>query len=155
MTKEEKALIMQLMGQTYGELKQNDERIVGRSGNLQPGSEIMKQQVEQFMTTPTQQSQPMAPPPAEPPREPEQQAPPTQSHEISYKQAAQELIQLEQASQADPAPDEKNQLEFDLKEPEKIDKLIETVEMNRLLLKEIKLLLEKNGRKKAQNRKPG
>ena len=147
MTNEEKALVMQLMGQTYGQVKQNDSMIVGKSGNLSPGSDVMKQQVEQLIGTPTQ--------PAPVARPSTQQAPPAQPQEVSHEQAAQELIQLEQARQAETISAETDQLEFDLREPAKIDKLIEAVELNRLLLKEIKLLLEKNGTKKASNKKPG
>lgn len=161
MTNEEKALVMQLMGQTYGQIKQNDSMIVGQAGNLQPGSEVMKQQVEQLMATPTQPEQfapqPVQQPqqPVQQPQQPAQQAPSAKPQEVSHEQAAQELIQLEQARQAETISAETDQLEFDLREPEKIDKLIEAVELNRLLLKEIKLLLEKNGTKKASNKKPG
>tara|TARA_R110002020_G_scaffold438063_1_gene648470 strand:+ start:7081 stop:7560 length:480 start_codon:yes stop_codon:yes gene_type:complete len=159
MTKEEKALVMQLMGQTYGQIKQNDSMIVGSSGNLQPGSEVIKQQVEQLMAQPTQPTQPVQQAQqaqqAQQVQQPVQQAPSEPPKEVSHQQAAQELIQLEQARQAETISEEKDQLEFDLREPEKIDKLIQAVDLNRLLLKEIKLLLEKNGRKNASNKKPG
>ena len=153
MTNEEKTLVMQLMGQTYGQVKQNDSMIVGKAGNLQPGSEVMKQQVEQLMAQPTRPNPgPHAPAPAP---APDQLAPSAKPQEVSHQQAAQELLQLEQAHQAETISEEKDQLEFNFREPEKIDKLIEAVELNRLLLKEIKLLLENNGTKKASNKKPG
>ena len=154
MTNEEKGLIMQLMGQTYGQMKQNDSMIVGKAGNLQPGSEVLKQQVEQLMAQPTRPQQ-IAPQPVQQAPQPVQQAPSAKPQEVSHEQAAQELIQLEQARQAETISEEKDQLEFDLREPEKIDKLIEAVELNSLLLKESKLLLKENGRKKASNKKPG
>ena len=154
MTNEEKGLIMQLMGQTYGQMKQNDSMIVGKAGNLQPGSEVLKQQVEQLMAQPTRPQQ-IAPQPVQQAPQPVQQAPSAKPQEVSHEQAAQELIQLEQARQAETISAEPDQLEFDLREPEKIDKLIEAVELNSLLLKESKLLLKENGRKKASNKKPG
>ena len=57
MTPEAKAAVMQLMGQTYGQVKKQDEMLVGTSNSLRPKSNEMKQMVEQLVRTPTAQSQ--------------------------------------------------------------------------------------------------
>jgi len=154
MTEEEKALIMNFVGQTYGQSHKNDQMIVGQSNSLAPQSEAVKQQFENIARAPTRQQmqhmqqQPPAPP-QEPQPQPVQEAPP-----VSYEQAVKELQEVE------PAPavveQDNNQLEFNLKDPEKIDTLIDAIKSNGLLLKEIILLLEKNGRrKKPSDKKPG
>ena len=157
MTEEEKALIMQFVGQTYGQSHKNDQMIVGHSGNLAPQSEAVKQQFENIARTPTVQGQQVPPPPP-----PVQEAPP-----VSYEQAVKELQEAEPGPVRDqpvgPTPiatieQDSNQLELNLKEPEKIDKLIRAIEDNGLLLKKIIILLEKNGkstRKKTADKKPG
>jgi hypothetical protein len=155
MTDEEKALIMNFVGQTYGQSHKNDQMIVGSSNSLTPQSQAVKQQFENIARAPTQQlpqgqaSQPQAPPPQEPQPQQVQEAPP-----VSYEQAVRELQEVE------PVPpvveQDVNQLEFNLKDPEKIDMLIDAIKGNGLLLKEIILLLEKNGRrKKPSDKKPG
>jgi len=151
MTEEEKALIMNFVGQTYGQSHKNDQMIVGQSNSLAPQSEAVKQQFENIARAPTQQQmqQPQPAPPQEPQPQPAQEAPP-----VSYEQAVKELQEVEPA----PAVVERdnNQLEFNLKDPEKIDILIDAIKSNGLLLKEIILLLEKNGRrKKPSDKKPG
>ena len=151
MTEEEKALIMNFVGQTYGQSHKNDQMIVGQSNSLAPQSEAVKQQFENIARAPTQQQmqQPHPAPPQEPQPQPAQEAPP-----VSYEQAVKELQEVEPA----PAVVERdnNQLEFNLKDPEKIDILIDAIKSNGLLLKEIILLLEKNGRrKKPSDKKPG
>jgi|TARA_R100000030_G_scaffold98612_1_gene88765 hypothetical protein len=151
MTEEEKALIMNFVGQTYGQSHKNDQMIVGQSNSLTPQSELVKQQFESIARAPTQQQQVQTPPiaPQEPQPQPVQEAPP-----VSYEQAVREL------QEAEPVPiveeQNGNQLEFNLKDPEKIDMLIDAIKSNGLLLKEIILLLEKNGRrKKPSDKKPG
>ena len=151
MTEEEKALIMNFVGQTYGQSHKNDQMIVGQSNSLTPQSELVKQQFESIARAPTQQQQVQTPPtaPQEPQPQPVQEVPP-----VSYEQAVREL------QEAEPAPiveeQNGNQLEFNLKDPEKIDMLIDAIKSNGLLLKEIILLLEKNGRrKKPSDKKPG
>jgi len=150
MTEEEKALIMQFVGQTYGQSHKNDQMIVGHSGNLTPQSEAVKQQFENIARAPTQQRvQQMQ---ASPPPQPVQEAPP-----VSYEQAVKELQEAEQVPNP-PVEDNSSQLELNLKEPEKFDMLIQAIEENGLLLKKIIILLEKNGkstRKKTADKKPG
>ena len=53
MTPEEKAAVMQFMGQTYGHFHKHDQNIVGNSGNLKPKSQEMKQVFEQTARMPT------------------------------------------------------------------------------------------------------
>lgn len=36
MTEDEKRMVMQFMGQTYGEVKKQDSMLVNQSGNLSP-----------------------------------------------------------------------------------------------------------------------
>ena len=173
MTEEEKRMVMQFMGQTYGEVKKQDSMLVNQSGSLQPKSEEMKQAFANMAKQPTIQQQ--APPQQAPPQQaPPQQAPPQQpeSHAapvppvaqvpVDYEQAVKELAQVDQVT-AQPAANEQiqdpDQLTFDLKERSLFDELLETSKKTNLLLKDIKLLLEKeNGRpakKKATSKKPG
>jgi len=63
MTPEEKAAVMQFMGQTYGHLHKSDQEIIGQSGNLKPKSNQMKQVFEQTSHIPTIHGQPHQPPP--------------------------------------------------------------------------------------------
>ena len=157
MTPEQKAMVLQFMGQTYGETHKQDQNIVGNSGNLKPKSHEMKQVFEQTARMPTvhpnHQPRPMpqqAPPQQAPPQQaPPQQAPPQPVQPqpvqpVTPEQAAQEIA----AVQAPPIPDQE---EFDFSEPAKIDKLIDLIEKQTLILEKISLKLD-NG-KSAKNRK--
>jgi len=156
MTEEEKAMVMQFMGQTYGEVKKQDSMLVNQSGNLQPKSEEMKAAFTNMARTPTIQQQ-------APPQQAEPQVAPVPIQEpVDYQQAVKELAQVDQVT-ALPAVSEQvqdpNQLTFDLKERSVMDELLEASKKTNLLLKDIKILLEKeNGRpakKKATSKKPG
>lgn len=144
MTPEAKQAVMQLMGQTYGQLKKQDDMLVGQSGNLQPKSLEMKQMVEQLVASPTvaapNQPAPVpqaAPAPAPVPEAaPAPQGPP--SAPVTPEQA---MLELHQAAPA-PAPVVEEQGMFDFSEPSGIDKLIELQKETNLLLKGIKLQLE-------------
>jgi len=161
MTEEEKRMVMQFMGQTYGEVKKQDSMLVNQSGNLQPKSEEMKQAFAQMAKQPTQQDLARR---QAPPRQPEPQVqpPPVAQAPVDYEQAVKELAQTDQIVQQ-PIVSEQvqdpNQLTFDLKERSVMDELLEASKKTNLLLKDIKLLLEKeNGRptkKKATSKKPG
>ena len=147
MTPEQKAMVMQFMGQTYGETHKQDQNIVGNSGNLQPKSQEMKQVFENTARIPTVAHQPPQPTPAHPAaaQPPQPQAPaPQPIQRIAPEQAAQEIA----ATQAPPMPDQE---EFDFSEPAKIDKLIDLIEKQTLILEKISLKLD-NG-KSAKNRK--
>ena len=171
MTPEAKAAVMQLMGQTYGQMKKQDEMIVGSSAQLQGKSNEMKGLVEQLVRTPTvasnqqppQQAPPQQAPAPQPEAAPVPSGPPAGT--ISPEQAMAEL----QQQQAAPAPaqlqasldetfeDQINQtMEFDFSEPSAIDKLVELQKETNLLLKDIKLQLEsknvKPTRKKAKSK---
>ena len=151
MTPEEKAAVMQFMGQTYGHFHKHDQNIVGNSGNLKPKSQEMKQVFEQTARMPTvhpQHQHPPVPTQAPPPQHappPQQQAPaPVPVQPVTPEQAAQEIA----AAQTPSIPDQE---EFDFSEPPKIDKLIDLIEKQNLILEKINLKLD-NG-KSAKNRK--
>lgn len=161
MTEEEKRMVMQFMGQTYGEVKKQDSMLVNQSGNLQPKSEEMKQAFAEMAKQPTQQDLARR---QAPPRQPEPQVqpPPVAQAPVDYEQAVKELAQTDQIVQQPIVSDQvqdPNQLTFDLKERSVMDELLEASKKTNLLLKDIKLLLEKeNGRpakKKATSKKPG
>ena len=156
MTPEAKAAVMQLMGQTYGQQKKQDEMLVGSSGNLRPKSEEMKNMVEQLVRTPVvpskQQQQQRAQAQAQ-----AQQAPPAPAGPpapVTPEQAAAELQQTPplEVNAFAPAPGhdpgranlvaEQEQLGFDFSEPSQFDQLLEAVKESNLLLKAIKLQLE-------------
>lgn len=144
MTPQEKHALLQFMGTAYGDAHKQDQMIVGRSGQLQPNAHELKQQFEQVAATPAYHQQ-NAPQPApvhqEPvaPQQPEQPVPAGPVQPVSIEQAARELAQTE--APPSPVPVSNDQLELDLSEPTKIDKLIKLVEEQHLLLKEISLKL--------------
>ena len=152
MTPEQKAMVLQFMGQTYGETHKQDQNIVGNSGNLRPKSHEMKQVFEQTARMPTVNPHHQHPPapaqappaPAQAPPPQPQAPPPQQVQRIAPEQAAQEIA----ATQVPPMPDQE---EFDFSEPAKIDKLIDLIEKQTLILEKISLKLD-NG-KSAKNRK--
>ena len=138
--------------------------LVAQSGSLQPKSDEMKRAFENMARQPTisQQAPPQQAPPQQP-EAPEQVAAPVPDQApVDYEQAVKELAQVNQVT-AQPAANEQiqdpDQLMFDLKERSLFDELLETSKKTNLLLKDIKLLLEKeNGRpakKKATSKKPG
>ena len=142
MTEQEKAALLQFMGQAYGHTHKQDQMIVGQSQQLSPQSHILKQQFEEVLNTPAQQPQqhnaPAPVPVQEPvatPAEPQGYTPPAP---VSVEQAQQEL-----AATATNTMDQinTNQVEFDFSEPSKIDKLITLLEEQHLLLKEINIKL--------------
>ena len=104
-----------------------------------------KQMFEQTARMPTVNPHHQHPPaPAQAPP-PQPQAPPPQPVQpVTPEQAAQEIA----AAQAPPMPDQE---EFDFSEPAKIDKLIDLIEKQTLILEKISLKLD-NG-KSAKNRK--
>jgi hypothetical protein len=163
LTPEAKSAVMQLMGQTYGQMKKQDGMIVGSSAQLQGKSDEMKRLVEQLVATPTvanqQQPQPQGPPPQQaPPQQAPQAAPvPTgpPAGTITPEQAMAELQHAAPAPVA-PTPVVEETMEFDFSEPSAIDKLVELQKETNLLLKDIKLQLKstnvKPTRKKAKSK---
>ena len=152
MTPEAKAAVMQLMGQTYGQMKKQDDMIVGSSAQLQGKSNEMKGLVEQLVATPTVASpnhpHPQGPPPQQAPAQPAPQAAPVPTGPpagtITPEQAQ---LELQAAAPVAPAPVAPAQvveetMEFDFSEPTGVDKLIELQKETNLLLKDIKLQLE-------------
>ena len=148
MTAEAKAAVMQLMGQTYGQMKKQDEMLVGSSGNLAPKSTEIKNMVENLVRAP------VAPANHQPPSQPVPQPVPAQPvvptpvapASVTPEQAMAELQQV--AAPVDPAfgirsaPVVEETMEFDFSEPSGIDKLVELQKETNLLLKGIKLQLE-------------
>ena len=142
MTDEEKAALLQFMGQAYGHTHKQDQMIVGQSQQLSPQSHLIKKQFEEVMKTPTQPKQQNAPEPAPvqepvavPPEQPVQAGP---IQPVSIEQAQKELVA---ATASPPSHVNTNQVEFDFSEPSKIDKLITLAEKQTLLLKEINIKL--------------
>ena len=141
MTPQEKHALLQFMGTAYGDAHKQDQMIVGQSGQLKPNAHELKQQFEQIAATPAYQQQ-NAPPPApvqEPVATPQPEVPSGPVQPVSIEQAAKELAQIQ--SPPSPLPTSNDQLELDLSEPTKIDKLIKLVKEHTLLLKEISLKL--------------
>jgi hypothetical protein len=154
MTPEEKATLVQFMGTMYGESKKNDDMVVGQSTNLQPKANQLRNQVEQVLRTPVQKST------GAPPQPVAAQAP---SNIVTPVQAAAELSQVQQEQVVVPEPlnhvellNDPNQMEFDLSEPSKVDKIIELLESQNKLLVEIRdsSIKSKYNAKRAKNKKP-
>ena len=149
MTPEQKAGLMQLMGQTYGEAHKQDQMIIGNSGNLKPQSPDLKQQFEQVAKSPTvaPQQQLVQPPPAH-----QEQPVPTEIQQVTPEQAAQEIAASAPPPAAPtPVQEPVNQLELDLSEPSKMDKLIDLTKEQNLILKQISLKLD-NGKTAKGNK---
>ena len=149
MTPQEKAAVMQFMGQTYGEAHKNDGMMVSPSTNLKPSAEVSKRVFEETAKIPTieKNNRPPLPQP------PEQQAPSHNIAPVTPEQAAQEIaaqraIRTEQAPVAEEV--DPNQVEFDFSEPTKIDQLIDLIKDQNLILKDIRLKLSdgKNAKSK-------
>ena len=155
MTPTEKNQLLQFMGQTYGQVHQQDQMIVGQAGNLKPGSHDVKQSFENAARLPVQEqySKPNVPGPPPAPV----QAPPVEISTVTPEQAAIQLAQPELSMSppvASPTPPpQTNQLELDLSEPSKLDNIIKVLKEQNLLLKQISLKLD-NG-KKVSNKKSG
>ncbi len=166
MKPEEKNTLLQFMGQVYGETKKRDQMVVGQSTNLQPRSEEVKREFEKVLrTTPTDSigsQQPMQ----QPMQQPQVETAPVQSAIVTPEQAAAELAQsaqsqvLSQPAMTVPIENEQvvdpNQMEFDLSEPSKVDRVIELLETNNKLLVEIRnnSIKSKYNAKRAKNQKP-
>lgn len=148
MTPEAKAAVMQLMGQTYGQVKKQDEMLVGSSGNLAPKSSEIKDMVENLVRTPVAPANQQLPPQPVPQAVPDQPAVPVPvaPAPVTPEQAMVELQQV--AAPMDPAfgvrsaPVVEETMEFDFSEPSAIDKLVDLQRETNLLLKDIKLQLE-------------
>ena len=158
MTPEEKEALMQFMGTVYGESKKHDDMLVGQSTNLRPKSGQIKQQFEQVLRSPVHANNPQPQP------RPQPQQPPPAPPVVTPEQAQQELAQAMEQQVVDPKPTpqavepavDPNQMEFDLSEPTKLDKLIELIqEQNKILLEIRDNSIKSNyGTKRAKNKKP-
>lgn len=144
MKQQEKDTLLQFMGQVYGETKKHDQMVVGQSTNLQPKSEEVKREFEKVLkTTPIQHSH--QPHQALPAQEPAQTLP-VQNNVVTPEQAAAELAQAQQKQIIVSEPtqanveqfNDPNQMEFNLTEPSKVDKIIELLESQNKLLVEIR-----------------
>jgi len=156
LTPEAKAAVMQLMGQTYGQMKKQDDMIVGASAQLQGKSGEMKRMVEQLVATPTAPSPhqgQFAPQQAPAPQPEAAPAPAVAPAPVTPEQAQ---LELQAAAPVAPAPVVEEQLGLDFSEPSQMDQLLDAVKESNLLLKDIKLQLEstnvKPTRKKAKSK---
>jgi hypothetical protein len=113
---EERAALLNFMGNMYGEAKKMDNNIVGPSNTLQRGkSEEIKKQIEQVYTQPQQP----APPQAAPTPQPEVQQPQVQS-----QQPLQPVQQVMVQSEVD---DNQLSFNFDTNEKDELFSLIEKI----------------------------
>ncbi len=151
MTPEAKAAVMQLMGQTYGQMKKQDDMIVGSSAQLQGKSHEMKNMVEQLVKAPTAARQqagqfvPQQVPQPAPQQAPQPEAAPVPTGPPSAPVTPEQAMAELQAAPAPvaPAPEPVAEtMEFDFSEPSGVEKLIELQKETNLLLKDIKLQLE-------------
>lgn len=158
MNQSEKETLLQFMGQVYGETKKNDQLLVGQSQQLQPRAEQVKQQFTQVLKAKAQPNGPVQPytQPAPSPEAVTQQ--PVTPQPVTPEQAAKELAQVtvtpEQVVQEQAV--DPNQMEFDLREPTQLDKIIELLESQNKLLVEIRdsSIKSKYNAKRAKNKKP-
>jgi hypothetical protein len=158
MTPEAKAAVMNLMGTTYGQMKKHDDMIVGASGNLSPAAQQMQDAVKNLAQVPTisqeqyraqQAGRPMPAQPAPAVQEPAP-APIAVPAVVSPEQALAELQTPAAAANVATPPLEitanapvEQTLEFDFSEPSQMDKLLDAVKESNLLLKDIKVQLER------------
>ena len=158
MTPEAKAAVMNLMGTTYGQMKKHDDMIVGASGNLSPAAQQMQDAVKNLAQLPTisqeqyraqQAGQPMPAQPAPAVQEPAP-APIAVPAVVTPEQALAELQTPAAAANVVTPPLEitanapvEQTLEFDFSEPSQMDKLLDAVKESNLLLKDIKVQLER------------
>ena len=163
MNQSEKETLLQFMGQVYGETKKNDQLLVGQSQQLQPRAEQVKQQFTQVLKAKAQPNGPVQPytQPAPSPEAVTQQPvtpQPVTPQPVTPEQAAKELAQVtvtpEQVVQEQAV--DPNQMEFDLREPTQLDKIIELLESQNKLLVEIRdsSIKSKYNAKRAKNKKP-
>ena len=147
MTPQEKAAVMQFMGQTYGQAHKQDQMMVSEAGNLKPTADRARQVFEETAKIPTIQSSL----PVQAQAAPEGVSAPIQ--QVSPEQAAQEItaqqiIRTEQPQVVEEV--DTNQVEFDFSEPTKIDQLIDLIKDQNLILEDIRLKLSdgKNAKSK-------
>lgn len=134
MSMAEKDALLQFMGQIYGEAKRHDQMLVGPSVNLKPKSDEIKNIFEQTLRSPVQAN-----------TQPTQPAPSTPSEPALAEQSLQSLpapqIIVHEPDTPHPvmesASSTPTQLEFDLSEPSKIDRLIELMERQNKLIANI------------------
>lgn len=161
MKPEEKNTLLQFMGQVYGETKKHDQMVVGQSTNLQPKSEEVKREFEKVLRTAPSGNTGAQQPMQQPMQQPRVEAAPIQSVTVTPEQAAAELAQTGQSQLSSPPIADlpvvdPNQMEFDLSEPSKIDRVIELLETNNKILVEIQnnTIKSKYNAKRAKNQKP-
>lgn len=140
MTPEEQQAMVQFMGTVHAQAKQQDQMIVGQSQYVKPISNDVKAALEASLSRP----------PSHPAASPHHATPPPlppQSSVVTTEQAQQELIQAQQEQVITPAPvqiSDPNQMEFDLNEQTKLDKIVELLEKQNRLLAELKDNYAKN-----------
>ena len=145
MTPEEQQAMVQFMGTVHAQAKQQDQMIVGQSQYVKPISNDVKAALEASLSRP----------PSHPAASPHHATPPPlppQSSVVTPEQAQQELMQAQQEQVITPGPvqmvadqiNDPNQMEFDLSEQTKLDKIVELLEKQNRLLVELKDNYAKN-----------
>lgn len=138
MNDQEKKALLQFMGQVYGDTKRHDDMLVSSSTNLRPKSNEIKNAFEQTLKANTQPTAP-APRPAEP-------APVVTPAIVEPDQAIKELATEPvpennnvpvQSSEESNSAGQELQLELDLVEQTKLEKVIELLERQTKLLSNI------------------
>ena len=147
---EEDEAVLAFLGGTYGELKQLDGHIVGRSSTLAPRSEETKKVVEEFVKSKQQAPRPAPPPPPTPPPVEIQQQ--EKVHHVD-----QHTIVTPEIQDDEPFNDDQLTFNFDVTEKDllfdKIDKL--TTQVDKLhrkvdkLFNELKTPVKKQSKKKS------
>jgi hypothetical protein len=155
MNQEDKNAVLQFMGQMYGESKKNDGMLINQSTNLKPKSDEIKDVFEKTLHSTVQersQHNPAAPH-MEPPVMAPSEAPAYASTPalVTPEQAAAALAETVAPVPAQPLPvvyeevrasPDQEQLEFDLTEPSKIDKLLDLIKDQNIIISTINNNLE-------------
>tara|TARA_R110000796_G_scaffold20781_1_gene61604 strand:- start:5170 stop:5706 length:537 start_codon:yes stop_codon:yes gene_type:complete len=156
MNQEDKNAVLQFMGQMYGESKKNDGMLINQSTNLKPKSDEIKDVFEKTLHSTVQersQHNPAAPH-MEPPVMAPSEAPayastpalvtPEQAAAALAETVAPERVPLPVSvvhEEVRVAPDQE-QLEFDLTEPSKIDKLLDLIKAQNKIISTINKNIE-------------
>ena len=150
MTPEQKAMVMQFMGQTYGAMHKQDQNIVGQTANLGPKSHEMKNIFEQTARMPVVNPNMVnqSPSPQAPPASASAPPPVQEIKTVTPEEAAQEIAGVYHTD--NPVDD---QGEFDFSEPPKIDQLIELIKEQTLILKDISVKLGNGKSTKTKRQK--
>ena len=142
MTPEEQQAMVQFMGTVHGQAKQTDQMIVGHSNFVRPVSTDIKAALTEALSQPATSQGAVQQHPAQ-----LAAAGTVSPQPVTPEQAAQELAQVTSAQVVAPlpvqtaselVPVDPNQMEFDLSEQTKLDKIVELLERQNRILLEVK-----------------